>query len=129
MNHLDEMASPVRPDVSCTWAVLRFGRDCFPNRTNLFIGLGGTSRHQARPVTRALFATRYARTDKTEALLLKCCFTANRVGKLGIAAINNNIAGFEKWLELFNRPVDRWPGLDHHHDLARALETFDKVLG
>ena len=47
---------------------------------------------------------------------------------MGVAAVDEDVAGLEQGGQLVEDRVDRAAGLDHDHDLARALERGDQIL-
>ena len=50
------------------------------------------------------------------------------VGKVRIAAIDQNVAGLEKRDQLTDQIVHRRAGLDHHHDPPRLVQRGDQLL-
>ena len=51
-----------------------------------------------------------------------------RIGKVRVPAVDQNVSLAEQGQQLADQVVDRRAGLDHHHDLARRLETGHQVF-
>ena len=45
-----------------------------------------------------------------------------------VAAVNDDVAGFQERNEVLDEFVDRRAGFDEHHDTPRALEGADHFL-
>ena len=51
-----------------------------------------------------------------------------RVGEKRIAAVDEHVAFLKQRLHFADHHVDRFAGLDHHHDFARLLQRADQFL-
>ncbi|SPY01538.1 Uncharacterised protein [Neisseria meningitidis] len=119
VHHFDEVARTVAANpVAARLALRRFGGDGLENRFNSrpcgFIAAG----HDRRAVTRAFFATGNARADKTDAFCRQLVGAASRIGIVGVAAVNNDVALFQKRNELLDKIVNNRTSAHHHHDFA-----------
>ena len=47
---------------------------------------------------------------------------------MGVAAVDEDVAGLEQRGDLLDDLIDGRAGLDHHHDLARPLQRGDQLL-
>ena len=91
-------------------------------------GSGRTTRHEGRTIAGTLLAARDARTHEEEALSLELLGTANRIREVGVATIDDNVAGLEEGDELLDEVIDGGTGLDEEDDLAGALELAAELL-
>ena len=76
----------------------------------------------------SFFAARNSGANKQNAFCGKGRVPAVGIGKQRIAAIDHDVARFEKRQNGINRLVDCVTSLDQHHDAARALESGDEFL-
>jgi len=51
-----------------------------------------------------------------------------RIGVVRIAAVDNDVAFFEKRQQFFDDLINGVSGLDHHHDAPRTLQRADQFL-
>ena len=89
---------------------------------------GGAAGHHARALQRPLFAPRHAGADIEQPLRLDLAGAPVGVGRVGVAAVDEDVPFGEHRRELGDEIVDGRARLDHHHDLPRALEIRHKVL-
>eukprot|EP00754_Rhynchopus_humris_P042950 Rhum_TRINITY_DN286_c0_g1::Rhum_TRINITY_DN286_c0_g1_i1::g.658::m.658 len=87
-----------------------------------------TTRHDRRAVPGALLATADAGTDEEQAALGERLRAADRVGEVGVASVDDDVAHLEVRDELVDEVVDGLAGLHHEHDLAGALQAAAHVL-
>ena len=80
------------------------------------------------PFERPFLAAGDAGADEEEPLRLQVPGAAGRVGVVGVAAVDQDVARLEQRDQLVDHVVDRRPGLDHDHDLARRLQGGDQLL-
>jgi hypothetical protein len=109
-------------------AVGGLGADGFEDRAEGHIGLFRTARHDRRAEQRALFAAGDAGADEVQALLAQGGLAAAGVLEVGVASVDDHVAGLHERGELVDDGVRGVPGLDHDHGLAGALEGGDEVL-
>lgn len=129
MDHLDvvtraRLADPItaRLAISLGCGFLEDGLDCGPSSRR-------TTGHERRAVSGALFTTGYTRADKEEALGLELLGATNRVGIVGVAAVNDNVALLEAALdEQLDEVIYGRASLDEQNDFAGLLELGDELL-
>ena len=80
------------------------------------------------PFERPFFAAGDARTDVQQALVLDVLRAPFGIGKVGIAAVDDHVAGGQQRNQLVDELVDRRPGLDQHHHFARPSQIADQLL-
>ena len=51
-----------------------------------------------------------------------------RVSEKGIAAVDEHVAFLEQRRDFADHHIDRFAGLDHHHDFARLLQRAQQLL-
>ena len=83
---------------------------------------GRTAGHDARAAARALLAAAHAGADVQQAFALDVFHAADGVLKKRVAAVNDDVAGFEVRQEMFDEFIHGLAGLDHEHHAARFLE-------
>jgi len=83
---------------------------------------GRASRHQSGTFQRALFPAAYAHADIQQAIAFDAGASPDRIGVAAVAAVYDNVAGFEQRQQRFQQRVDRGARLHHQHDLARQGE-------
>ena len=55
-------------------------------------------------------------------------FALNRIFKIRITTVNNDVSFFEQGEESVDDTVYRGAGLNQHHDASRLFQAFDKIL-
>ena len=89
---------------------------------------GRATGHGRGTVAGTLLTTGNTRADKQETLGLELLGATYRVGVVGVATINDDVALLEMGLELCDELVDSGTGLDEEDDLARTLELSAELL-
>src|SRR5712691_7103448 len=128
MDHLHVMARSSRADVRAAWFAVDVGADLGQHGLHFPVGVAGAARHDAGPVQGAFLAAGDAGPDKTQTACLQRIAAAHGVEKIGVAAIDEDVAGFQVWREVLDRLIDRWSGLDHHEDPARLVQLRHQLL-
>src|SRR5438874_1952849 len=107
------MAGAVFADpIAARRAVLDLGGDFLKDVFDMRPRRRRTAGHDAWAMTRAFFATRNSGADVEQSLGLDIFGAANSVLEERIAAVNDNIAGFEQRQEVLDEFVHRRAGLD-----------------
>ena len=83
---------------------------------------GRTTGHERGTVTGTLLTTRDTRADEKETLGLELLGAADRVRKMGVASVNDDIALLEMRLELSNEIIYGLTGLAEQNNFPRSLE-------
>ena len=81
-----------------------------------------------RPAQSSFFAARNARADKQHPFGLEVLRPADGIGKMRVAAVNEDVALVQERKQLLDQFIHRLAGLDHHHDLARTGKRFHEIL-
>ena len=110
-----------RPIVHLRRDGLEDGFDMRPRR-------GRTAGHDARAVPRAFLAPGHARADIKQAFRLHVFRAAIGVFEKRVAAVDDDVAGFQSREEMFDELIDGFAGLDHEHDAAGFFEERDHFL-
>ena len=84
--------------------------------------------HHGRAETRALFAARNARADIQQALAFEIFGAADGVREVRIAAIDDDVAGFQVGQQQLDEFVHGRAGFDHEHDLAGPFQQAGHLL-
>ena len=84
--------------------------------------------HERRAVTGTLLTTRDTGADEEEALGLELLGAADRVGVVGVATVDDDVALVEVGDKLVDEGIDGRASLDEEDDLARRLELSDELL-
>jgi len=74
------------------------------------------------PRPRAFLAAAHAGANVKQPFALDIFHAPNGVFKKRVAAVNDDVAGFEMWQEMFDEFIHRLTGLDHEHHAARLFE-------
>ena len=123
------MTGAAFPDpVAAGDAVVDLGGDGLEDGFDVRPGGGGTAGHDAGAVARALLAAGDAGADVKQALGLDVFHPAGGVLEQRIAAVDDEVAGFEVGKEMFDELVDGLASLDHEHHAARLLQAGDHLL-
>ena len=122
VDHLDEVTGTVLADVGAAWRAVDMGGDLLQDRAERLVGQCGTARHDRRPVQRAFLAAGDAAADEVDALDLRGRLPPDGVLELGVAAVDQDVAGLQQLGELVDDRIGRAAGLDHDDDLAGHLE-------
>ena len=94
----------------------------------MVIGVAIAAGHKAGAPERAFFAAGNAHAEEADAGRLQRGDPAFGVGEERIAAVDDDVAGFEKRLEFVDHHVNRLARLDHDENSPRLFQTQDKVL-
>ncbi len=129
VDHLDVVAGPLGADpVAARGAVVDLGGDRLEDRLDVGPGLGIAAGHDRGALQRPFLAAGNPGADEEDPLLLQGAGAPGGVGIVGVAAVDQDVAGLEQRREFVDHVVDRRPGLDHDHDLARPLQRADQFL-
>ena len=128
VHHLHVVAGAVRAHVAAARLALGDGRDLRVDRRERLPAFVRTARHDARAFQRAFLPAAHADAEEVNALFLERLFAALRVGPERVAAVDDDVAGFEQRDELLDDRVHRRAGLDHDLRAARALQRGDEIL-
>jgi hypothetical protein len=90
--------------------------------------LAAAAGHHRRAETRAFFAARNAGADIQQAFAFEIFGAADGVGEMGIAAIDDHVAGFQVGQQQFDEFIHRRARLHHQHDLAGPLQQAGHLL-
>ena len=94
----------------------------------MLVGLAVAAGHHGRAETRAFLTAGNTAADEQETLFLELLLAADGVGPLGVAAVDDDVAGFENLREGVDHRVGGLAGLHHDHRAARALEAGGEFL-
>ena len=130
------MAGPALADVSDARFSVHFGGDRLEDRLDQFPTLDRATGHDGGPLAGAFLSAGNTRADVKEALFGQSLRAAFGVDEVGIAAINDEIAGLKERHQRIDNRVDGVPvssvqcgrGLDEQHDFARALQGGDETF-
>src|SRR5256885_11479070 len=100
------MAGAVGPHVSATGLAIDLGGDLAHDRRNNLPRLARTSGHERRTFKRAFFAAGNAHPDVMNSFSFEIFATALGVGEKRIAAVDHDVAFFEKRKQLTNDHVE-----------------------
>ena len=129
VDHLHVMARAVfAHPIAAGRAVLDLGGDLLEDVLHVRPGGGRAAGHDARAAAGAFFAAGNAGADVEQALGLDVFRAADGVLEEGVAAVDDDVAGFEVREEVLDELVHRLAGLDHEHDAAGLLEQADHFL-
>ena len=93
VHHLDVVARAARPDVGDARAVVDLGGDGLPDGAYLLVRIAVAAGHERGPPQRALLAARNAGADEVQSFLLQLLLAPLRVHEVGVAAVNDDVAG------------------------------------
>ena len=123
VHHFDKMSGAVfAHPVATGFAGRRFGGDGLQNRFYMRPGFFIAAGHNRRSVTRAFFTAGNAGSYKTDAFLAQIPGAPFGIGIIGIAAIDNDVAGIQKRQQLIDKVINRFAGAHHQQDFARMIE-------
>ena len=128
VDHLHVVAGSVRADVGAARLAVDLRGDRGEGLLDLPVGVAVASRHDARAEQRALLAARHAGAEETQPALGAGARPATRVGVVGVAGVDDDVALVEQRRQLVDHGVDRRPGLDHGDDAPRPVERCHEVL-
>ena len=129
MYHFDKMPRAVRTDpAAARTAVRRSGADSLEDRPHLRPCRGGAAGHQARPVQRALFPAGNTDAEIELPLRLDIRRATDRVRKMRITAVDQNIPVIQQRQELLDHIVHSLPRFDHHEHPARLFEPCHQLF-
>ena len=85
-----------------------------------------TTGHDAGAFQSSFFAAGNTSADKSKSLCRQLFAASIGINVIRIAAVDDDVAFRQQWLQLFNHGIDRSTGLNHDHDSARRSEAVDK---
>src|SRR5699024_7068521 len=123
MDHFDVTSAAVIAYVLHTWfPVIRFCGNLFKNVADIVICLSLSPRHQRRAVQCTFLAPAYTHADVVDLFFCELYVSATSVFILFITAVDQRIAFFKKWCDLFDCPVSHFPCLHKHEYISRLLQ-------
>lgn len=123
MNHLNVVAGTVGADVGAAgFAVGGFSSNGFINGLDFSVCFLVAAGHDGRTAASARFPTGNAHAIEVDASFFATFKPALGIAKIGVAAVDNDIAFIEAREKLVDHAVDGSPGHDHEHDFARPFE-------
>lgn len=130
VHHLDEVVeAPSGPTCEVQGAVGGLGGDLLQQRAEGGVRLLRAAGHDARAEQRALLAARDADAHEVQALLAQFLLPAPGVLEVGVAAVDDDVAGLQQRSELADHGIGGLAGLHHDDQTARALQRVDELLG
>lgn len=116
------MATRISTDPVATGLSIGLCGDALKDLLNRGPGLLRSAGHEARAMSRAFLAAGDAGADEKEALSFDVLGAALGVGEMAVAAVDDDIAGFEMREQLIDEGVDGRARLHEQDDAAWALE-------
>ena len=86
------------------------------------------ARHHRGAEACAFLAATHARADEHQPFALQVVGAPDGVRKVGIAAVDDQIARFQERQQVLDELVHRLARLDHQHDLARPLQQLHHLF-
>ena len=127
MHHLYKMPGRTLPDMRRARLAANLGRGCLEKRLYLLVNFRFSADHYTRTVPRAFFTTRYPYAEKMDALLGEKSFAAFGIGKMGVSAVDHQVARLQVRQQIVDNRIHRVSRRHKHHDLARRFQTGDKI--
>lgn len=128
VHHFDVVAGTLITDPLAAGLAVALGSDALEDVLDIGPRLLVATGHHRGAVTSALLAAGHAGTDKADALASEVLCSPVRVGEMGVAAVDDDIASTQKGKESLNPVVNGLAGLDEEHDTAGALQLGDELL-
>ena len=129
MHHLDEMPCAVLADpVAARRAVLDLRADGLENGLHIRPRGRGAAGHHAGALERPFLASGYAGSDVELALGFHIRGSADGIGEVGVASVDENISVAQQRQELFNHIVHGLSRFDHHKHLARLFQIVNQFF-
>ena len=128
VNHLHEVTRAVFANPVAAGLAVHVRADGLEDGLDIRPRLGRAAGHHARALQRALFAAGNAGADVVQTLALHVRGAAGGVREVAVAAVDDDVAGFENLQKLLDHVVDGFAGLDHHHNLARLGKVMRQLL-
>ena len=122
VDHLDEMPGRSGAEVSHARISVDLGSDGLQQRADPLVGLFRSAGHDARAVTRALFAARHAYAEKLNAFPAQVTRAQVRIFEVGVAGVDDEIAPFEVRRQIGDHGIHGRAGGHQHHDRARLAQ-------
>ena len=129
VDHLHIMAGTLLADpIAARRAVLDLGGDGLENFFHMRPSGRRATGHDARSAPCALLAAGDSGADEEQTFCLQLALAAVGVIEKGIAAVDDDVAGFKVRGDLRDKIVHGLAGLHEHHDPAWAFEFRDEFL-
>jgi hypothetical protein len=130
VDHLDVVAGTLVTDPLAAGLAVRLGRDGLEDVFDVRPRLLVSTRHDARTVASTLLSSGHTSTDEPDALAGEVFRAAVRVGVVGVAAVDDDVALLDAALvqEELDEVVDGLASHDEHHHAAGLLELGDELL-
>ena len=128
MNHLDVVTGASLANPITARLTERLGSSGLEDGLNRGPSGRRTTGHERRTMTGTLLSSRNAGTNEQETFLLEFLGPSDRVGIVGVTAINDDITLFEMGDELLDERVDGITGLDKEDNFAWPLQLGSELL-
>ena len=122
MDHFHIVPGTIRPDKCATGAVRHLGGDFRKQRRQFLICRQISARHHAGAFQRPFFAAGHAGANKTDPFGGQRRVATPGIFKERVAAIDDDIPGFQIRQYLFDHVIHRFAGFDHQHHPAGLLQ-------
>ena len=129
VDHLHEMArSVLAHPVTAGSPILHLGANGLEDRLDGFPGGIAAAGHHTGTLQRAFLAAGYTGTYIQKALAFHISGTADGIREMAVAAVDEDITGFQIGDHCVDQLVHRTSCLDHHHDLPGPLQIVRQFL-
>ena len=128
VDHLDEVARPITADVGHAGFALRLGGNGLENGPQGLPGLIGTAGHHGGPQEGSLFTTGNTAAHKVQTTGANRLLAADGVLEVGVAGIDDDVAGLHQVGQVVDHLVGRFARLDHDDGGAGPGQGTDELL-
>ena len=128
VDHLDEVARPITADVGHAGFTLRLGGNGLENGPQGLPGLIGATGHHGGPQEGPLLATGNAAAHKVQTTGANRLLAADGVLEVGVAGIDDDVAGLHQVGQVVDHLVGRLARLDHDDGGAGPGQGTDELL-
>ena len=121
------MSGTVCPDIGNTGFFTVFpclGGNSLQHGFQLHISLPAAARHEAGTVKGPFFAAADTHAHKFHAQLCQLFAAPAGIFEIGVAAVNDNVAGFQQGRKGIQHGIYRSPCLDHQNDLPGPFQIL-----
>jgi hypothetical protein len=127
VDHLDEVAGAVRPDVGAARLTVDLRRNALQERTQRLVGLARTTGHDRRTIQRTLLTAGDTGADEVQTVGLEFGFAADRVREVRVAGVDDDVAFLQQGDQLVDHRVRAGSRFHHDQYAARPLQGRHEV--
>ena len=129
VNHFHKVPCPATANpIATRFALVGLGTDRLEDGLHVRPGIRISTRHDTWTFEGSFFTAGDTGSDVQDSFRREIVRTANRIGELAVATIDDDVALFKERQQTFDHCIDRTSGFDHDHDATWTFQLAAKLF-